>query len=113
MSSFGLLVKLEKRLPPGSVGLMANTWWCLAAMLPFAAYLNFCIVPAEEIYLRARFGSSYLDVEELDATLNFGVGNYLYIYIYNVCVWLSSESPEWMQSQTECHIDDRCDFEVF
>ncbi|CAL1155316.1 unnamed protein product [Cladocopium goreaui] len=43
----------------GSVGLMANTWWCLAAMLPFAAYLNFCIVPAEEIYLRARFGSSY------------------------------------------------------
>jgi hypothetical protein len=68
---------------------MANTWWCLAAMLPFAAYLNFCIVPAEEIYLRARFGSSHLDVEELDATLNFGVGNYLYILyyiIYIMCV---------------------------
>lgn len=67
-----LLVKRQAS-PSGSVGLMANTWWCLAAMLPFAAYLNFCIVPAEEIYLRARFGSSHLDVEELDATLNFGV----------------------------------------
>eukprot|EP00913_Durusdinium_trenchii_P017430 g16382.t3 len=38
-----------------SVGLMANTWWGLLALLPFAAYLQFCIIPGEEAYLRARF----------------------------------------------------------
>eukprot|EP00434_Breviolum_minutum_P031314 symbB.v1.2.027691.t1/scaffold2859.1/size88004/5 len=43
----------------GSVGLMANTWWALLSILPFAAYLHFCIIPGEETYLRARFGSSY------------------------------------------------------
>eukprot|EP00438_Fugacium_kawagutii_P031751 Skav201267 [mRNA] locus=scaffold1810:30593:32199:+ [translate_table: standard] len=47
-----------------SVGLMANTWWCVAAMLPFAAYLNFCIVPAEEAYLRAKFGAGYESYRE-------------------------------------------------
>ncbi|CAJ1459516.1 unnamed protein product [Effrenium voratum] len=41
----------------GSVGLMANTWWCLVATLPFAAYLNFWIIPGEEEYLRAKFDS--------------------------------------------------------
>ena len=34
---------------------MANTWWGLLALLPFAAYLQFCIIPGEEAYLRARF----------------------------------------------------------
>ena len=51
-------VQLKHVKTTGSVGLMANTWWCIAAVLPFAAYLNLCIIPAEEAYLRARFGSS-------------------------------------------------------
>jgi len=40
---------------------MANTWWALLSILPFAAYLHFCIIPGEETYLRARFGSSNFD----------------------------------------------------
>mmetsp|Transcript_39436 Transcript_39436/g.73528 ORF Transcript_39436/g.73528 Transcript_39436/m.73528 type:complete len:168 (-) Transcript_39436:9-512(-) len=40
-----------------SVGLMMNSWWGVAAAVPFAAYLHFLIIPSEEAYLRARFES--------------------------------------------------------
>merc|ERR1712216_26367 len=38
-----------------SVGLLLNSWWGIAATLPFAAYLQFRVVPDEERYLHAKF----------------------------------------------------------
>ena len=41
-------------------GLMLNSWWGLAAVIPLAYLLQQLVIRHEEAYLEAKFGDSYL-----------------------------------------------------
>ena len=41
------------------VGVMANSLWILAMLLPLWAFLRFAVIALEERYLEARFGEGY------------------------------------------------------
>lgn len=48
-------------LATAACGLLLNSWWTIAAVLPLAYLLQVLVIRKEEAYLEARFGESYLD----------------------------------------------------
>jgi protein-S-isoprenylcysteine O-methyltransferase Ste14 len=48
-------------LATAACGMLLNSWWILAAVLPLAYLLQILVIHKEEVYLEAKFGQSYLD----------------------------------------------------
>jgi protein-S-isoprenylcysteine O-methyltransferase Ste14 len=44
-------------------GLMLNSWWVIASVLPLAFLLQQLVIRREEAYLQQKFGDSYLDYQ--------------------------------------------------
>ena len=44
-----------------ATGLILDSWWTIAALLPLVYLLQLLVIHKEEVYLEAKFGEDYLD----------------------------------------------------